>query len=73
MIANYIHYLFVFILAWWITFFIVLPFGIEIPDTQNDAKWASSAPSNPNILVKIFVTTALSIIITFGYHLIIFS
>ncbi|MBQ4875079.1 MAG: DUF1467 family protein [Rickettsiaceae bacterium H1] len=70
MIIDYIHYLFIFILVWWLIFFIVLPFGVKVPKKQKSNKWASSAPINTKLTMKMILTTVLSFMITTGYYIV---
>ncbi len=61
---NLMSFIIVFTCLWWIIFFMALPIGINIPKSQMKGR-ASSAPRNPNIPLKIFVTTILALIVTF--------
>jgi predicted secreted protein len=52
----------VFIVIWWLTLFIVLPFGVrrtENPEPGHD----HGAPAKPMLWRKVAVTTAISIVL----------
>jgi predicted secreted protein len=52
----------VFIVIWWLTLFIILPFGVqhtENPEPGHDA----GAPLKPMLWRKVAVTTAISIVL----------
>ncbi len=71
LVIEHIHYLFVFILVWWVLFFILLPFGIVVPQKQENEIFASSAPEKTKMTLKLFVTTLLSLVCMVCYHIII--
>lgn len=55
-----------FVMLWWLIFFISLPIGIK--NDNNPLKGnAIGAPSNPRLLKKAFLTTAITTIITFSF------
>ena len=62
-----ISYIFVIILVWWVIFFMILPFGIKIPTSQENKANATSAPVKSHLTLKLLATTILSIIITTIY------
>ncbi len=49
----------VYVVVWWLVWFAVLPLRIEIPD-QVPIGQATSAPSNPRLLWKAGLTTAIA-------------
>lgn len=53
----------VFIMIWWTVIFMVLPWGVrpEIDDVQPGNQ--VGAPSNPRLLRKALITTAISIVL----------
>ena len=51
--------LLVYIMIWVIVLFLVLPWGVRIPD-KVETGHASSAPENPHIGLKFLVTSILS-------------
>jgi len=53
---------FIFLVIWWLTLFVVLPWGVrrsESPDAGHD----HGAPSNPMLLRKALITTAIALMI----------
>lgn len=50
----------VYILLWWWVLFMVLPFGAKAPE-QVDTGHASSAPERPRMMLKLAVTTIVSV------------
>jgi predicted secreted protein len=54
-----------FAIIWWLTLFIVLPFGIVTQEEEGDVEegTAPSAPARPQIVRKLLITTAASIVI----------
>ena len=52
-----------FVLTWWLVFFLALPWGNQ-PEDNPMVGQASSAPKNPRIKLKIWVSTGITIIIT---------
>ncbi len=61
--AIFTHFL-IFILIWWILFFILLPFKINVPK-KVESGHARSAPNKPYLLIKFILTSLLSVIILF--------
>ncbi|MEK6733617.1 MAG: DUF1467 family protein [Pseudomonadota bacterium] len=57
-------YLIIFTCLWWVIFFMVLPFGNQITKKPR-AGHADSAPTNPRLLLKVLVTTILTILSTY--------
>ncbi len=56
----------VFVIAWWLIFFMALPFGARPPDEPAEGH-AASAPERPRLLVKAAVTTVLAAAVTAGF------
>ncbi|MCB1592611.1 MAG: DUF1467 family protein [Alphaproteobacteria bacterium] len=52
----------VFVCIWWTVIFCVLPFGLNQHEPDPGTK-APGAPENPQILKKILITTAISVIL----------
>lgn len=54
-----------YFILWWLTFFTVLPIGVRTQDEDDDVTLGtvSSAPSQPMIVKKMLITTAVSAII----------
>ena len=51
-----------FIVIWWIIFFISLPIKISVPD-KIDVGLATSAPKKTHIMLKVIITSAISLLI----------
>jgi predicted secreted protein len=49
----------VFFVIWWVVLFMVLPFGVRIEENPEKG-FATSAPKNPKLKKKFFITTALT-------------
>jgi predicted secreted protein len=49
-----------FVIIWWLVLFMVLPWGVRIPD-EVEPGHASSAPARPRILFKMLTTTAIAV------------
>jgi len=52
----------VYVVVWWIVLFAVLPWGAR-PSERPEKGHADSAPENPRILLKAFVTTIVAFIV----------
>ena len=64
----------VFIIAWWLVLFMVLPFGVRTSEEAGeDAEpgTAESAPHKPLILRKMLITTLIAAVIWLIYWLIV--
>jgi predicted secreted protein len=53
---------FVYVLIWFVVLFMVLPWGVTIPDNPEPGH-APSAPINPRIGVKLIATSLVSAVI----------
>ncbi|NBB69472.1 MAG: DUF1467 family protein [Alphaproteobacteria bacterium] len=56
----------VFVIAWWLIFFMTLPFGARPPDDPEQGH-AASAPERPRLVLKAVVTTVLAAAVTAGF------
>ena len=56
----------VFIISFLLVTLISLPIGIKIPKNQKKGH-ATSAPENPHIILKLFLSTIMSCIVTLLY------
>jgi len=53
-----------FIIIWWLVLFMVLPWGVRIPDEgQVEKGHATSAPTRPKLWLKALVTTGIAILL----------
>lgn len=59
---NWFEGIVVYVLAWWVTLFAVLPLWVK-PADPDDPGHAAGAPQNPHLLRKAVVTTALAAVI----------
>jgi predicted secreted protein len=58
-----------FIIIWWLVLFMVLPWGVQIPEAAEKGH-ATSAPVKPRLWLKMTVTTGISIVLWgFAYWL----
>jgi predicted secreted protein len=56
----------VFVIAWWLIFFMALPFGARPPEEPEEGH-AASAPERPRLVLKVAVTTLLAAAVTVGF------
>ncbi len=49
----------VYVVIWWVTLFLVLPWGVKVPDEPGPGH-ASSAPVNPMMWRKALITTVIA-------------
>jgi predicted secreted protein len=56
---NIASLLLTFLMLWWIVFFMALPIGVKPEDAPVKGQ-ASSAPKNPNLWQKAFITTLIT-------------
>ena len=52
----------VYLVAWWVVLFTVLPWGVRPPDTPQPGN-APSAPERPRLWLKAGITTALAALV----------
>jgi predicted secreted protein len=57
----------VFILLWWISFFLVLPWGIRRAGDNNEGHDAG-APLNPRLWLRVIVATAVALVLFAGAY-----
>ncbi|WP_417457170.1 DUF1467 family protein [Kordiimonas sp.] len=61
----------VYVIAWWMVFFCMLPVGIR-SQTEANAHEAEGvdpgAPVNPNLKKKILITTFVALVLTVAYY-----
>jgi predicted secreted protein len=53
----------IYFIIWWLTLFMVLPFGVKNPHEAGEKVQAgheAGAPVNPQLWLKVAITTALS-------------
>jgi len=49
----------VFLILWFLVLFVVLPWGVHVPD-EPEAGHATSAPANPRLGLKVLITTLVA-------------
>jgi predicted secreted protein len=54
-----------FVVAWWLFFFMALPFGAA-PEAEPGRGHVESAPARPRLLLKALVATVLAAAATYG-------
>ncbi|MGF1561637.1 MAG: DUF1467 family protein [Geminicoccaceae bacterium] len=52
-----------FVVAWWLILFMVLPFGAHPPDDVEPGM-AESAPAKPRLALKFAITTGIAVVVT---------
>jgi len=60
---NWFSTALIFIIAWWLILFMVLPFGAAPPE-EIEPGTAPSAPARPRLLLKMAITTVLAAAVT---------
>jgi len=50
----------VYLVIWWVVLFAVLPWGVRVPEHQEGAGMAESAPIRPRLWLKALVTTVIA-------------
>ena len=53
----------IFIIAWWISWFLTLPFGVKTPEKAEPGH-AASAPIKPRLRIKAAIATAIACVLT---------
>jgi predicted secreted protein len=60
---DFLSLFFIYCLIWWVVFFITLPIGIKI-EIKKELGHADSAPKNPYLWKKFFLTSFITLMIT---------
>ena len=59
----------VFVVIWWLILFIALPFGVRRTETEDlELGQEPGAPAKPMMWRKIFITTAITIVLWFFFY-----
>ena len=53
----------IFLIAWWLAWFLTLPFGVKAPE-KVELGHASSAPVKPRLRIKAAIATVIAAVIT---------
>ncbi len=56
----------VYVILWWLSFFLVLPFGVKQPEEQEEGHMPG-APDKPKLWKKALITTLLAFVL-FGIY-----
>lgn len=64
---NWFTGVMVYIVIWWVVIFAVLPWGVRVPDQQDEGH-ASSAPSHPRLWLKGAITSVVAAVIWVGIY-----
>ncbi|WP_191059767.1 DUF1467 family protein [Geminicoccus harenae] len=56
-----------YVIAWWMIFFMALPFGAHPPDEPGRGH-AESAPAQPRLWIKAAITTVLAALAVWAFH-----
>lgn len=59
---NWLSGIFVYIILWWLVLFMVLPWGVRVPDEHGPGH-ATSAPSNPRLWLKAGITSLVAAVL----------
>jgi predicted secreted protein len=62
----------VYVLVWWVTLFAVLPLWVT-PAEPDDPGHAAGAPQRPRMLLKVAITTLVSVVIWLGIYVVVNS
>jgi predicted secreted protein len=49
-----------YVIIWWLTLFLVLPWGVRRAEQPDHPSHAVEAPTNPRLLLKFAVTTVIA-------------
>ncbi|MAU42045.1 MAG: hypothetical protein CMF31_10530 [Kordiimonas sp.] len=63
---SIVSHIVVFVVAWWLLFFMVLPWGVRSlheVEEEYDEGLEAGAPHNPKLKQKVLITTGLTIIV----------
>ena len=71
---SIVSHLLVFIVAWWLVLFMVLPFGVknhfEADELDHENGIEHAAPVKPQMLKKVLITTIIAFIIWGIYYVV---
>ena len=59
---NWFESLVTFIVIWWLVLFMVLPWGVRVPD-EVEPGHATSAPMRPRLWLKVLVTSGIAAVL----------
>lgn len=61
----------VYVIAWWMVFFAVLPYGVRAQNETEEGVvkgTVPSAPANPNLKKKMLITSVIAIVLTTAFY-----
>ena len=61
---NVVTIILVFVVAWWLVFFMALPWGMKKNTSDDPSVNAIGAPNRPLLLKKVLATTVIAAILT---------
>ena len=64
---NFFSVVLVFVVAWWLVLFMVLPWGMRKNTNDNPSVNAIGAPNRPQLIKKALITTAIAIVLTVSF------
>lgn len=56
-----------YVIAWWVIFFMTLPFGAAPPEAPEKGH-TESAPANPRLWLKAGITTVVTALVVWAFH-----
>ena len=70
---NIVNHIIVFFVAWWLSLFLVLPFGIKTHN-ESDEKYTKGidmgSPIHANMKRKMLITTAFACLVSFCFWIV---
>ncbi len=63
---NWVTGILVYVLIWWIVLFMVLPWGVRVPD-EPEPGHATSAPERPLMWRKVLATSLIAAVVWGGF------
>lgn len=60
----------VYILAWWVVLFAILPFWVT-PSDPADSQYSTGAPKRPRMWLKAGVTSAVAFVVWIGIYVLV--
>lgn len=60
---TYLSFALIYAVSWWLVLFMVLPFGVETPETPEKNAYAA-APAKARLARKLLITTGVALVPT---------
>jgi predicted secreted protein len=64
---NTFSFILVFVVAWWLVFFMVLPWGMKKNTADDPSVNEVGAPNRPLLLKKALITTVIAAVLTAAF------